>query len=119
MTSPDERIAVIGLGYVGLPVALAFAGHYPGTIGFDIDPARVAALRAGHDGTGEVDASDLAATSPAVTAAPADLPGAPFFVATVPTPIDAGRRPDFGPLLRACETIGRALRPGAVVVFES
>lgn len=114
-----ERIAVIGLGYVGLPVALAFARRFAGTIGFDIDPARIAALRQGHDVTGEVDAADLAGSGLAVTADPAELAGASFFVATVPTPIDAERRPDFGPLLRACETIGRALAPGAVVVFES
>jgi len=114
-----ERIAVIGLGYVGLPVALAFARRFPGTIGFDIDPARIAALRQGHDVTGEVEAADLAASGLAVTADPADLAGASFFIATVPTPIDGERRPDFGPLLRACETIGRVLTPGAVVVFES
>jgi UDP-N-acetyl-D-galactosamine dehydrogenase len=120
VTAPRaERIAVIGLGYVGLPVALAFARHFPGTIGFDIDPDRVAGLRAGRDITGEIEADDLAGTSLAVTADPADLAAASFFVATVPTPIDSERRPDFGPLLRACETIGRVLRPGAVVVFES
>jgi UDP-N-acetyl-D-galactosamine dehydrogenase len=120
VTAPRaERIAVIGLGYVGLPVALAFARHFPGTIGFDIDPDRVAGLRAGRDITGEIEADDLAGTSLAVTADPADLAAASFFVATVPTPIDSERRPDFGPLLRACETIGQALRPGAVVVFES
>ncbi|MGO4128965.1 nucleotide sugar dehydrogenase [Inquilinus sp. YAF38] len=117
MTS--ERIAVIGLGYVGLPVALAFARRFPGTIGFDIDPARIAALREGHDVTGEVEAADLADSGLAVTADPADLSGVNFFIATVPTPIDSERRPDFGPLLRACGTIGGALTPGAVVVFES
>jgi len=114
-----ERIAVIGLGYVGLPVALAFARRYPGAVGFDIDPGRVAALCDGRDITGEVEAADLAGTSLAITGDPAALKGATFFVATVPTPIDSERRPDFGPLLRACETIGRALSPGAVVVFES
>jgi UDP-N-acetyl-D-galactosamine dehydrogenase len=120
VTAPRaERIAVIGLGYVGLPVALAFARHFPGTIGFDIDPDRVVGLRAGRDVTGEIEADDLAGTSLAVTADPADLAAASFFVATVPTPIDSERRPDFGPLLRACETIGRVLKPGAVVVFES
>lgn len=117
--TPTERIAVVGLGYVGLPVALGFARRFPGTVGFDIDPARVAALRDGHDVTGEVEATDLIGSGLAVTADPADLAGASFFVATVPTPIDTERRPDFGPLLRACETIGRALTPGAVVVFES
>ncbi|NBC32970.1 MAG: nucleotide sugar dehydrogenase [Alphaproteobacteria bacterium] len=114
-----ERIAVIGLGYVGLPVALAFARHFPGTVGFDIDGNRIAELRSGHDRTGEAEPGALDATDLAFTADPADLHGATVFIVTVPTPIDANRQPDLTAILRACGTVGGALRPGAVVVFES
>ncbi|MEM9146922.1 MAG: nucleotide sugar dehydrogenase [Pseudomonadota bacterium] len=114
----SERIAVIGLGYVGLPVAVAFARVAP-TVGFDIAAARVAALRAGHDETGEIDAATLAEARLTLTDGPADLAGTTLFVVTVPTPIDAERRPDFAPLRAACATIGPQLSPGAVVVFES
>ena len=104
-----ERIAVIGLGYVGLPVALAFARRFPGTIGFDIDPARIAALRQGHDVTGEVEPADLAGSGLVVTADPADLAGAGFFIATVPTPIDCRAPAGF----RAAAARLRDHRPGA------
>jgi UDP-N-acetyl-D-galactosamine dehydrogenase len=116
---PTERVAVLGLGYVGLPVALAFARAFPGTVGFDIDRMRVAALAAGEDPPGEIAADALRSTTLRLTADAADLAGASFFVAAVPTPIDAERRPDLSALLVACEAIGRALSPGAVVVFES
>jgi UDP-N-acetyl-D-galactosamine dehydrogenase len=121
MTSsrPAERVAVIGLGYVGLPVALAFARAFPGTVGFDIDPARIAELAQGIDRTGESSADELRATELAVTAEPGRLKGATFFVVAVPTPVDGNRQPDLGALIRASETVGRALGPGAVVVFES
>jgi len=114
----NERIAVIGLGYVGLPVALAFARRYP-AIGFDIDTRRVEALRNGEDWTGEVEAEVLRETRLHLTADPEDLKQATFFVVTVPTPIDESRQPDLRPVLSACETIGKAISPGAVVVFES
>jgi UDP-N-acetyl-D-galactosamine dehydrogenase len=113
-----ERIAVIGLGYVGLPVALAFARKFP-TVGFDIDVSRVEGLRAGHDRTGEVTREDLLANPLKVTADPADLQGASFFVVTVPTPIDEFRQPDLRAVIGASETVGRALSKGAVVVYES
>lgn len=115
----SERIAVIGLGYVGLPVALAFARRFPGTIGFDISRARVEALGRGEDSTGETTAEELAASSLHVTNDPAELAGATFFVVAVPTPVDAHKQPDLGPLLRASEWVGGALSRGAVVVFES
>ncbi len=115
----DERIAVVGLGYVGLPVALAFARRFPDTIGFDVDAAKVASLRAGHDRTGDVARTALESTTLRFTAQLEDLRGATFFVVAVPTPIDANRRPDLGPLRRASEAVGGALTPGAVVVFES
>jgi UDP-N-acetyl-D-galactosamine dehydrogenase len=115
----SERIAVIGLGYVGLPVALAFARKFPGTIGFDIDKSKVDALRQGLDGTGEVSEEVLQTTSLTMTSDPAALVAATFFVVSVPTPVDAARRPDLRLLVRASEMIGAALQPGAVVVYES
>ncbi len=114
-----ERIAVIGLGYVGLPVALAFARQFPDVVGFDIHAAKVEQLRAGFDVTGEVDPADLQATSLRITCDPADLADRTVFVVAVPTPVDAQKRPDLTPLVRASETVGRALRPGAIVVYES
>ncbi len=117
--SVQERIAVIGLGYVGLPVAVAFARAFPGTIGFDVNRARVAGLREGHDTTGELAADELAAVDLKLTDDPAALSGVTFFVVAVPTPIDDGRRPDLGAVKRASKTVGRALTAGAVVVYES
>ena len=114
-----ERIAVIGLGYVGLPVALAFAKKFPGVIGFDIDRQKVEALRQGLDRTGEVDAETLRATTLQMTADEDDLCRATFYVVAVPTPIDQNHRPDLRPLISASETIGRVLQPGAVIVYES
>jgi len=114
-----ERIAVIGLGYVGLPVALALAPHHESVVGFDVDPVRVAALRAGHDATGEASAETLSASPLAVTDDPTLLDTATTFVVTVPTPVDGDRQPDLRPLRSACRTIGPRLRPGALVVFES
>jgi UDP-N-acetyl-D-glucosamine/UDP-N-acetyl-D-galactosamine dehydrogenase len=115
----SERIAIIGLGYVGLPVAVALARIFPGTIGFDISERRVAALREGIDHTGEITAEELRDAALTYTTNPADLAGASFFVVTVPTPIDEQRCPDLEPLRQACRSIARVLRPGAVVVFES
>lgn len=114
-----ERVAVIGLGYVGLPVALALARVYPGTVGFDVSERRVRSLQAGEDYTGEAEPDSLAASTIEFTMDPAALSHANFFVVTVPTPIDGNRQPDLRPLQQACETIGPHLRPGAVVVFES
>jgi UDP-N-acetyl-D-galactosamine dehydrogenase len=115
----DEKVAVVGLGYVGLPVALAFARHFPGTIGFDIDARKVEELRGGHDRTGEHDEATLKDTSLHLTADPADLRGGTFFVVAVPTPVDPENRPDLTPVIKASETVGRALSAGAIVVYES
>ncbi|OOG23882.1 UDP-N-acetyl-D-galactosamine dehydrogenase [Thioalkalivibrio denitrificans] len=115
----SEKVGVIGLGYVGLPVALGFARHYPDTVGFDISERRVTTLRGGHDFTGEVTPEELEAVSIRYTTDPADLEGVTFFVVTVPTPIDDNRQPDLRPVISACETVGRVLSRGAVVVFES
>ena len=114
-----ERIAVIGLGYVGLPVAVAFAHRFP-VIGYDIDATRVAALGRGEDWTGEVAAADFEGLkSLALTDNPADLAGATVFIIAVPTPVDGDRQPDLGALLQACDAIGPALAPGSLVVVES
>ncbi|HXV26066.1 MAG TPA: nucleotide sugar dehydrogenase [Alphaproteobacteria bacterium] len=118
-TDSNERIAVIGLGYVGLPLALAFARVFPGTVGFDIDAERIEELSRGIDRTGESDAEELRSTPLILSANPARITGATFFVVTVPTPVDANRQPDLGPVKAASETVGRALAPGAVVVLES
>jgi UDP-N-acetyl-D-glucosamine/UDP-N-acetyl-D-galactosamine dehydrogenase len=114
-----EKIAVIGLGYVGLPVAVAFARAFPGVVGFDISKTRVAALRSGLDATGEIASEELRASTLKVSDEALDLKGVSFFVVTVPTPIDSHRRPDLSPLESACRLVGPHLRAGAIVVFES
>lgn len=115
----SEKIAMIGLGYVGLPVAVAFAKKFPGTIGFDVNPQRVAALSSGKDRTGEVSTEELQSAPITFTADAEDLRGSTMFVVAVPTPIDKNRKPDLGALRSASELIGRVLEPGAVVVYES
>ncbi|MDB5406740.1 MAG: UDP-N-acetyl-D-galactosamine dehydrogenase [Rhodospirillales bacterium] len=115
----ERGYAVIGLGYVGLPVALALAKQFQPVIGFDISARRIADLQRGHDATGEVAGQDLAKSSIVLTTDPAGLAAASFIIVTVPTPITADRRPDLGPLESACRMIGPSLRPGSVVVFES
>ncbi|MFA9411364.1 MAG: nucleotide sugar dehydrogenase, partial [Deltaproteobacteria bacterium] len=115
----SERVAVIGLGYVGLPVALAFARKFEGTVGFDISERRVSSLVANEDWTGEVTRSELRESTLKLSSDPADLRGCTFFVVAVPTPIDSDRRPDLGPLLAATRVVGTALAPGAMVVYES
>lgn len=115
----EERIAVIGLGYVGLPIAVAFARRFPGTIGFDISARRVESLRRGVDATREVPEADLRGTTLNITDDPGALRGATVFVIAVPTPIDDEHRPDMHALLSASEIVGKALSTGAVVVYES
>ena len=115
----DERIAVIGLGYVGLPVALAFAQHYPRTVGFDVNAKRVEALRRGIDFSDDVSAERLGASSLEYATDPAAMRDATFIVVAVPTPIDANHRPDLGPIISATESVASVLRPGSVVVYES
>jgi len=119
MPASPPRLAVIGLGYVGLPLAVEFARHFDVT-GFDISAPRVARLRAGVDDTGEVTADELrAARRLRVTDDTDELAACDTYIVTVPTPIDAHKRPDLGPLLAACETVGRVLKRGDLVVFES
>lgn len=114
-----ERIAIIGLGYVGLPVALAFARKFDDVVGFDINEARIDELKRGIDRTDEVDTDELARTKLRFSANPEELRSSTFFVVTVPTPIDSNRQPDLTPVRKASETVGKMLTKGAVVVFES
>ena len=114
-----RKIAVIGLGYVGLPVAAAFARSGSPVIGFDIDPGRVAELRAGKDRTREVKPEDLKSSNLQVTSEPKDLAAADFYIVTVPTPIDEANRPNLGPMLSASRTVGKVLKKRDIVVYES
>jgi len=115
----DIRIAIIGLGYVGLPLAAAFGKRHP-TVGFDIDIARIEALRRFHDHTLETSEDALrAADKLSFSADAAELAGCNVFIVTVPTPIDEYKRPDLRPLESASRTVGRAIRPGGVAIYES
>jgi UDP-N-acetyl-D-galactosamine dehydrogenase len=116
---PDRRIAVIGLGYVGLPVAAAFARAGIPVIAFDISGERIAELRSGRDRTREVAEDDLRSANFLFTAEPTDLRAADFFIVTVPTPIDEASRPDLRALISASRTVGTALKKGDIVVYES
>jgi UDP-N-acetyl-D-galactosamine dehydrogenase len=118
-TLEQEKIAVIGLGYVGLPVALSFGRKLP-TVGFDIRQRRVDELKRGHDETMEVTSEQLAAAEKLeLTADPAALADCTFYIVAVPTPIDHNNRPDLKPMISASRTIGPHLKKGDVVVFES
>lgn len=112
------RVAIVGLGYVGLPLAVALAKQMP-TLGFDIDAVRVTELERGHDRTGEVEPERLKASGLKITASALEIVGYDVYIVTVPTPIDSANRPDLGAVLSACRTVGKAMRKGAVVVFES
>jgi UDP-N-acetyl-D-galactosamine dehydrogenase len=113
------RIGVVGLGYVGLPLAVEFGKHFD-TLGFDIKRERIAELEKGRDSTLEVSRAELkSATRLAYSSEIADLKRCRVFIVTVPTPIDEYKRPDLTPLVRASETVGKALTRGAVVVYES
>ena len=117
--SHELSLAVVGLGYVGLPLAVEFSKHRP-VVGFDINRARISALREGRDTTLEVSEEELtAATGMTYTSDIEDLRRCNVFIATVPTPIDRFKRPDLGPLIRASETIGAVLKPGDIVIYES
>ena len=113
------RLSVIGLGYVGLPLAAAFGRELP-TLGFDINQARIDELRAGRDHTLEMTPDALRkATQLDFSHDPGDLARCNVFIVTVPTPIDSARQPDLEPLRAASRLVGKALRPGSVVIFES
>ena len=117
--SGKRRIAVIGLGYVGLPVAVAFARAGFEVVGYEIDETRVAELKAGKDRTGEANTADLAAPTLTISADAAELKRADFYIVTVPTPIDDALVPDLRPVYAASKTVGAALKKGDIVVYES
>jgi UDP-N-acetyl-D-galactosamine dehydrogenase len=115
----QRKIAVIGLGYVGLPVAVAFARSGAAVVGLDVDCSRIEELLAGVDRTNEVEESDLSHPTLTYTSDPAALTAADFHIVTVPTPIDSSHRPDLGAIFAASQTVGRALKRGDIVVYES
>jgi UDP-N-acetyl-D-galactosamine dehydrogenase len=115
----ETKIAVIGLGYVGLPIALAVSNKFPSTVGFDIDQSRVLNLKRGIDQTGGVKPTILSSSSLKITYDLSDLAEANFFIIAVPTPINLNRTPDLTPLIKASEIVGKVLKQGAVVVYES
>ncbi|MCE7648605.1 Vi polysaccharide biosynthesis UDP-N-acetylglucosamine C-6 dehydrogenase TviB [Vibrio fluvialis] len=115
----NTQIAIIGLGYVGLPLAVEFGKKYP-VVGFDINKARLAELSKGHDSTLEVDDRELAeAKHLSFSCSLDDLKTCNVFIVTVPTPINEHKQPDLTPLIKASETIGKVLKQGDIVVYES
>lgn len=115
----ERRISVTGLGYVGLPVAVAFGKEGFSVVAYDYSERRVEELRQGIDRTKEIPSEELAAARLHVTSNPADLKDADFHIIAVPTPITSARRPDLGPLFGATQTVGSQLKKGDIVVYES
>ncbi len=113
-----RKVAVIGLGYVGLPAAVAFSKHGR-VIGFDKDPQRILELQGGHDRTEEVSSEELHAANIFYTDRQEDLKDADFFIIAVPTPVDEDKSPDLMPVLRASKSVGSVLKTGDIVVYES
>ena len=119
MTNSQKTIAIIGLGYVGLPLAVEF-GKHRSTFGFDINQARIAELQSGKDHTLECSPEELqSAQYLHYSANTQDLQKAKIFIVTVPTPVDQANRPDMSPLIKASETVGKVLKPGDIVIYES
>ena len=119
MNLSDIKLAIIGLGYVGLPLAVEFGKHRT-VVGFDINPQRIAQLRAGYDQTLETEPEELRAASYlSFSTELDDLRNCNCFIVTVPTPIDQHKRPDLTPLIKASETVGKVLKPGDIVIYES
>ncbi len=114
-----EKIAIIGLGYVGLPVALAFAKAFPGTVGFDIHKEKVAELQRGYDRNHEISEAELTSNPIKITSNLEDMRGCTFFVVAVPTPVDKNNVPDLTPVVRSSESVGKVIGKGAVIVYES
>ena len=115
----NEKYAIIGLGYVGLPVAMAFAEKFGDVVGFDIDGEKIAGFRGGHDVTAQFSSEELKSTKLKFSDDPAALRDRTFFIVTVPTPIDEHKRPDLRPLVSASTTVGQVIQRGAVIVYES
>ena len=114
----SSRIAIIGLGYVGLPLAIEFAKKYA-VVGFDINQSRINDLTAGTDRTLEISGQDLKASKMKFSNKLDDLKTCNVFIVTVPTPIDDHKRPDLTPLIKASETVGKVLKNGDIVIYES
>ncbi len=110
-----KKIAIIGLGYVGLPLAVAFGEKRP-VIGFDINARRIAELRQGEDFTQEISAEELAASRLSFTDSLEDIADCTVFIVTVPTPIDDYKTPDLTPLVKASESVGKVLKSGDIVI---
>lgn len=120
MTQPQkEKIAVLGLGYVGLPLAVALSRAGFDVVGFDTTADHIAALRQGADRNGEVSAASMASASVHYSADPKDLTGITAFILAVPTPISDGNKPDLGPIRSACKSLAPYLTKGALVILES
>ena len=119
LTLDKTKIGMIGLGYVGLPLAVEFGKHFP-TVGLDISAPRIAELRQGKDSSLEVDADELVqAKYLTYTTNPDDLAGCNVFIVTVPTPVDEHKRPDLTPLIKASQTLGKVMKKGDIAIFES
>ncbi len=114
-----RHIAVVGLGYVGLPVAVAFAKQGNKVVGFDKDPQRILELQRGHDRTGELSVADLQGVQWLLTAHEEDMSEADFYIIAVPTPVDENKNPDLRPVLKASKSVGNQLKAGDIVVYES
>lgn len=116
--SPEIKIGIVGLGYVGLPLALAFAEKYQ-VKGFDLSPQRVIALREGIDQTKQVSKEELSNSNLIITNQPKELADCQIYIITVPTPVDEHKKPDLQPLLSASKTIGGMLKRGDIIIYES
>jgi UDP-N-acetyl-D-glucosamine/UDP-N-acetyl-D-galactosamine dehydrogenase len=116
---PYDQVCVIGLGYVGLPVAIEFGRVFKDVVGFDINSKKVKELQKGIDVTGEVSKAEFKSTSVKFTDQLSDLKSCRFFIVAVPTPVDSANVPDFMPLIKASETVGKVLKKGDIVVYES
>ena len=119
MNTSEKKIAVIGLGYVGLPLAVAFGRRYS-VLGFDINQRRINQLREGIDITDEVTPEEMASSTGLIyTSDPEDIQAANIYIVTVPTPIDQYKKPDLRPLFSASQTVGKVLKAGDIVIYES
>jgi UDP-N-acetyl-D-galactosamine dehydrogenase len=119
MDLSKNKLAIIGLGYVGLPLAVEFGKKF-NTVGFDINPQRITELQVGKDRTLETSAAEMAeATLLSYTLDATALSACNVFIVTVPTPVDQDKRPDFTPLIKASQTVGQALKLGDLVIYES
>jgi UDP-N-acetyl-D-galactosamine dehydrogenase len=119
VASTKNKLAIIGLGYVGLPLAVSF-GKKIQTIGFDINAARIEELNQGKDHTLEVSPQELkSVTNLSFSSNPQDIAGCNYIIVTVPTPIDKNKQPDLTPLRKASEMIGNVISPGTTVIYES